>query len=82
MSQFVNFLGAARGCADFCDPAAVFRFKRIYDFFVNRPNSSIPPFLEKALPLFPSVLGEIRRYANRSDNDKENPERSGVVKMA
>jgi hypothetical protein len=27
MSQFLRFLGAARGCADFRDPTAVFRFK-------------------------------------------------------
>ncbi len=26
--QILNFLGAARGCADFRDPTAVFRFKR------------------------------------------------------
>ena len=25
-SQFFNFLGASRGCADFRDPTAVFRF--------------------------------------------------------
>jgi len=25
MSQFFNFLGASRGCADFRDPTAVFR---------------------------------------------------------
>jgi hypothetical protein len=28
MSQFFNFLGATRGCADFRDPTAVFRLKR------------------------------------------------------
>ena len=28
MSQFVHGLGAARGCADFRDPTAVFRFKQ------------------------------------------------------
>ena len=27
MSQFVHFLGASRGCADFRDSTAVFRFK-------------------------------------------------------
>jgi len=27
MSQFVHFLGASRGCADFRDPTAVFRLK-------------------------------------------------------
>ncbi len=27
MSQFLHFLGASRGCADFRDPTAVFRFK-------------------------------------------------------
>ena len=27
MSQFFKFLGASRGCADFRDPTAVFRFK-------------------------------------------------------
>ena len=27
MSQFLNFLGASRGCTDFHDPTAVFRFK-------------------------------------------------------
>ena len=27
MSQFLNFLGASRCCADFRDPTAVFRFK-------------------------------------------------------
>jgi len=26
MSQFLHFLGASRGCADFRDPTAVFRF--------------------------------------------------------
>ncbi len=28
MSQFLHVLGASRGCADFRDPTAVFRFKR------------------------------------------------------
>ena len=28
MNQFLHFLGAARGCADFRDPTAVFRFNR------------------------------------------------------
>ncbi len=27
MSQFLNFLGASRGCADFRDPTAVLRLK-------------------------------------------------------
>ena len=27
MSQFFKFLGASRGCADFRDPTAVFRFQ-------------------------------------------------------
>ncbi len=27
MSQFLHFLGASRGCADFRDPTAVFRLK-------------------------------------------------------
>jgi len=27
MSQFLHFLGMSRGCADFRDPTAVFRFK-------------------------------------------------------
>jgi hypothetical protein len=27
MSQWLHFLGASRGCADFRDPTAVFRFK-------------------------------------------------------
>ena len=27
MSQFFNFLGTSRGCADFRDPTVVFRFK-------------------------------------------------------
>jgi hypothetical protein len=29
MSQFLHFLGASRGCADFRDPTAAFRFKGI-----------------------------------------------------
>ena len=29
MSQFLHFLGASRGCADFRDPTAVFRFTQI-----------------------------------------------------
>ena len=28
MSQFLHFLGASRGCADFRDPTAVFRFNK------------------------------------------------------
>jgi len=30
MSQFLHFLGALRGCADFRAPTAVFRFKQKY----------------------------------------------------
>jgi len=30
MSQFLHFLGAARGCADFRDPTTVFRFKQAW----------------------------------------------------
>jgi hypothetical protein len=29
MSQFSHFLGASKGCADFRDPTAVFRFKDV-----------------------------------------------------
>ncbi len=29
MNQFLHFLGASRGCADFRDPTAVFRFKDV-----------------------------------------------------
>ena len=30
MSQFLHFLGAARGCADFRDPTAVFRLNYLW----------------------------------------------------
>ena len=30
MSQFVHFLGVSRGCADFRDPTAVFRFNKTF----------------------------------------------------
>jgi len=30
MSQFLNFLGVSRGCADFRDPTAVFRFNKTF----------------------------------------------------
>jgi hypothetical protein len=29
MSQLLHFLGASRGCTDFRDPTAVFRFKEL-----------------------------------------------------
>jgi len=36
MSQFLHFLGASRGCADFRDPIAVFRFN------INKEKSNQP----------------------------------------
>ena len=39
MSQFFNFLGATRGCADFRDPTAVFRLMEAFD---KRPVRCLP----------------------------------------
>ena len=35
MSQFLHFLGASRGCADFRDPTAVFRLNDGLGLIVN-----------------------------------------------
>ena len=35
MSQFLKFLGASKGCADFRDPTAVFRFKHQKEKFCD-----------------------------------------------
>jgi hypothetical protein len=49
MSQFVHFLGASRGCADFRDPTAVFRLNgRVRSRFLQ-------PFMEGNLPSYSKV---------------------------
>ncbi len=55
MSQFLHFLGASRGCADFRDPTAVFRLNDVLGcsavlwcvlkFLVNLPTSLVGLFL-------------------------------------
>ncbi|MEC4679486.1 MAG: hypothetical protein VST67_02150, partial [Nitrospirota bacterium] len=37
MSQFLHFLGASRGCADFRDPTAVFRLNAFYTISLGIP---------------------------------------------
>ena len=41
MSQFLHFLGASRGCADFRDPTAVFRLNIRYQGFWLRVRHEI-----------------------------------------